>query len=363
MSKKFYNIYRRLKESPLDSRIASYIYERRKVTAKEIAQNFSLTEEDALQALQRLANKIGLSKYNKLNIEFYAVDKFEMLLRKKELFPSGPIIPLVYQFNLLNDLNRTKGLKNAILSVVKSGDKVIDLGCGNGILSIFASQKAERVDSVEIDPDVFNFADYLVRNLKLQNKISLHFGDALKFKIDEKADILICEMLDTGLIDELQVQITNYALENLLKPGASVIPMAVKNFVQLIHKDFKVFGIEFPLPHFEAYGNPTEFDAMSHKKEIAFIQFNQINDLSFNEDISFTATRNGVINAFRLTTDTLLTEDIMIGSSEWFNPPFIFPFTPMKVKKGDNVILKLQYQYGKGIDGVKYTVYKSKEVD
>ena len=102
----------------------------------------------------------GVYKYVRGNVEFYTTDKFGMALMRKELFPSGPIIPLVYQFNLLTDKQRMQAFRKSILSVVKNGDSVVDLGCGNGIMLILASQKARIVDSVEIDVNVFNFADF-----------------------------------------------------------------------------------------------------------------------------------------------------------------------------------------------------------
>ena len=346
--------------SPLEARIARYLVRNRRATVTEISNEFNISYEEAESLLEHISQIMNVSRYERANVIFYTIDKFDFAFMQEEVFPSGPVIPLVYQFNLLTDFNRTNAFKKAIKEVVRADDSVIDLGCGNAILSIFASEKARVVNSLEINPDVFNFADFQIRNLGLQNKIHLHFGDALKFKIEGKADVVICEMLDTGLIDELEVEVMNYAVKNLLKNGGKVIPSGVENYIQLIYKDFHIFGLDYPLPHFEAYGNPVNYLPMSNNLKVLKMEFNKVNELFFKKTIKFAATNTGVVNAFRLTTKTFLTPDIVIGGSEWLNPPFIFPFRALQVNKGDSILLNLSYRFGGGIESVKYSVEKQK---
>ncbi len=345
--------------SPIEAKIAYYLIKNKRATVLEISQVFNLSPNKAEKLLDDISHRVRVYKYERADVKFYTIDRFDIAFMREEVFPSGPVIPLVYQFNLLTDFNRTSAFKKALDQVVHSGDSVVDLGCGNGILSIFAAEKAKIVHSIEINPDVFNFADFQIRNLGLQNKIHIHFGDALKFKISGKADVVVCEMLDTGLIDELQVEVMNYAVKNILKQNGIVVPLGVENYVQLIYKDFRIFGINYALPHFEAYGNPVNYTQMSEALKILSIRFNKVNDLFFNKVIKFTIIDKGTINAFRLTTKTVLTPDIIIAGSEWLNPPFVFPFKPLRVNKDDIVLLNLSYKFGGGIESVKYSVEKS----
>ena len=116
-----------------------------------------------------------------------------------------------YHFKLLKDYERLSAFKEAIddYAIRNGGDSncsnskvAFDLGCGSGVLSYFASEYMGRIIAIELNNSTYQLAK---ENLKEFDKIQVVNDDLLSFdfsKLNEKADLIICEMLDTGLIDE-----------------------------------------------------------------------------------------------------------------------------------------------------------------
>jgi predicted RNA methylase len=92
-------------------------------------------------------------------------------------FPSGPVIPSIYQFNLISDIKRTSFFANAINKTVKKGDRVLDLGAGAGIFSILAAKKGGIVYSYEINEKNYRMAQNIIRKNNLQENIILKKED------------------------------------------------------------------------------------------------------------------------------------------------------------------------------------------
>lgn len=121
-------------------------------------------------------------------------------------------------FNCLIDAERTKAFKQAVQNTVRKGDVVADLGSGSGILAMFAADAgARKVYAVEIDKrntrtlrDTFAVNGY-------EDRIVVLEGDATKIKLPEKVDVIIAEMVATGLIEELQIPAMNNTLASAKK--------------------------------------------------------------------------------------------------------------------------------------------------
>lgn len=91
--------------------------------------------------------------------------------------------------------------------LLKNGDRVLDLGCGSGILSIAARKLgAASVKAVDLDPDISdNFMENLRRNR--MDHISLQISDVLQMQI-YKCDLALINIqkhIILPLLDRFQV--------------------------------------------------------------------------------------------------------------------------------------------------------------
>ena len=90
-------------------------------------------------------------------------------------------------------------------SFVKNGKKAIDLGCGNGILSLRLAQRFDEIHSVDINKKVLeNFKESLIEN-KLEEKI----------KIVEKNIFDLKEIYETNYFEAVVFNPVYYDYENI----------------------------------------------------------------------------------------------------------------------------------------------------
>jgi protein arginine N-methyltransferase 1 len=101
---------------------------------------------------------------------------------------------------------------------------VLDIGCGTGILSIFASRAgAKHVYGIEF-ADIADYAREIVRKNGLSDKITI-----IKSKVEEaelpvpKVDIIISEWMGYFLLYESIVDTVLYARDKWLNPDGYVI--------------------------------------------------------------------------------------------------------------------------------------------
>lgn len=244
-----------------------------------------------------------------------------------------------YHQNLLEDQERLVAFHEAIEAKAKG--IVFDLGTGSGVLAKWASSLAEFVYAVENDQKTASIAQ---KNLSQLPNISLLTDDARNISFSEKADLIICEMLDTALIDEEQVPVLNSVRKYLKKTG-SIIPYKVFNGVEAVSCNAK-----HPI-YFEA-GKP-EHQIMSPLLIYSIIDFKKpiTEKVKFRIPIKF--NRNGKFSGIKITTFTLLTPEIICGPTPMLNPPLIIPVDSTEVESGENIILKLEYEMGGGLNTIK----------
>ncbi|GAB0099262.1 Protein arginine N-methyltransferase [Sergentomyia squamirostris] len=127
---------------------------------------------------------------------------------------------------MLCDAVRTESYRDAIAKNTSSikGKIVMDLGCGTGILSMFASQTgAKRVISVDQSDIIYQAMDIARRN-KMSN---IKF---LKGKIEEislpseKVDVIVSEWMGYFLLFEGMLDSVIYARDRYLTKGGMLFP-------------------------------------------------------------------------------------------------------------------------------------------
>ncbi|KAF2885240.1 hypothetical protein ILUMI_20932 [Ignelater luminosus] len=128
---------------------------------------------------------------------------------------------------MLSDSVRTISYRDAILNNkdIFTGKTVLDVGCGTGILSMFAA-KAEAAKVYGIDQsDVIYKAMDIVRENNLHDTIHLIHGriEDTALPVD-KVDIIISEWMGYFLLFEGMLDSFIYARDNHLSPGGVVLP-------------------------------------------------------------------------------------------------------------------------------------------
>jgi ribosomal protein L11 methyltransferase len=73
----------------------------------------------------------------------------------------------------------TRGVLRLMADVIRSGDRVADLGAGSAVLSIAAAKLgAENIAAIELDPDAIENAESNVRENGVADRVSVLLGDA-----------------------------------------------------------------------------------------------------------------------------------------------------------------------------------------
>jgi predicted RNA methylase len=233
--------------------------------------------------------------------------------------------------------------------ILKAGGIVYDIGAGCGILSILASFYFNTVYSVEIDPNIANIAEF---NFKPFDNIHLINKDAKELIFQDKADLIICEMLDTALIDEEQVPVINSILKFLKKDG-EVIPCRILNGAEIISMDRDYICYEDPESNQKPY-----YEVMSNFIIYSEINFKNRIEENLEANIEFKILKNGILSGIKITTFTVLTENIICGPTPMLNPPLLVPIEKISVYIGNRINVKLSYRMGGGLNSIKATAEK-----
>src|SRR3989338_2304037 len=169
-------------------------------------------------------------------------------------------------FNCLVDKKRVLALRNAIKKIVRKGDVVADLGTGSGILAMFAADAgAKKVYAIEADNNLYKTLETNFQINGHQKKIQLIKGDVRKIKVPEKVDVVICEMVATGLIDEIQVLAMSHFLK-FTKKSTKIIPSAMHNYVDLVFNNNYFYGHKLNVVRYEyAYDKKLKSKPFSDK--------------------------------------------------------------------------------------------------
>lgn len=185
------------------------------------------TQEEHAGLLQQL--------YNKIRVEAMAGDHFDRKIDKtsSELYFHYYGM-LQHQQNMLQDYIRT-GTYHSAITENKSdfaGKAVMDVGCGSGILSLFAAQAGARVVYAVEASNMAQFAEQLAQaNPEIGDKIKVLHGKVEEVVLPEKVDVLVSEPMGTLLVNERMLESYIYARDRHLKPGGLMFPSQGRIYV------------------------------------------------------------------------------------------------------------------------------------
>ncbi|WP_432645681.1 methyltransferase domain-containing protein [Methanobrevibacter sp.] len=248
-----------------------------------------------------------------------------------------------YHFDLLKDNDRLSAFFEAITDYTGNNKLAYDLGCGSGILSYFLNEYFDEVISFEIDKKAYDCAK---ENLKLFENVQVINSDVLEYNFTKKADLIVCEMLDTALIDEEEVPVLNYA-KQFLKEDGSIIPQGIINTVELVN-------LERNYIHWDEGAN---YEIYS--KPIVYFELNFLNEINpkFEADLTLKADKSGTINGLKITSYTKLNDNLIVGPLPMLNSPLLIPLDEKSVSVNDLINVRLKYIMGNGIESIHTEYY------
>jgi len=150
---------------------------------------------------------------------------------------------------MLKDEVRTKSYRNAILNNkhLFKGKTVLDVGCGTGILSLFAA-KAGAAKVIGIDAsDIIDHAKQIVKDNKMDDVVELIKGKVEEVTLPvDKVDIIISEWMGYCLLYESMLNTVIYARDKWLVPDGIIMPDKSSIYIEGIEDaDYKEDKINF----------------------------------------------------------------------------------------------------------------------
>ncbi len=137
-------------------------------------------------------------------------------------------IPWMYDFsmNLMTFGNHSKA-HNYVISKIQKGQRVLDIGCGTGDISIKCAEAGADVTAVDASPQMLEvFEKKLSKKESLKDKIKMHeigAGSVSTLLKGEKFDIIIMSMMLGELSTVVRKQTLKSANELLKDDGKIII--------------------------------------------------------------------------------------------------------------------------------------------
>ena len=266
---------------------------------------------------------------------------------------------------MLKDRKRTGTYQDAILNnpdVFK--DKIVlDIGCGTGILSIFAAKAgAKHVYGIEF-ADIADYAKEIIKINKLSDKITILKSKVEEVKLPvEKVDIIISEWMGYFLLYESMLDTVLYARDKWLQKDGYMLPdHATITLAGIEDTDYKstkvnfwedVYGVDMSCFKNAVIGEPIvdvcpqklinssscrilDIDLYTVKKED--LDFSSKYEITFTRDDRFSGLVAWFDTGFTKLTNTYnLTTSPYKKSTHWSQTIF-YTKNDLKVKKGDKV--------------------------
>lgn len=266
-------------------------------------------------------------------------------------------------YGYLSDTQRMHLLQESIRKTVRAGDRVLDLGCGTGVLGLLCLEAgAEHVTLLD-ETEMIDVARRSMERAGHLEKCSFVQAKSTEVTLPDRVDLIVSDNIGFFGIDYDVLGTLKDAKKRFLKPEGRIFPQQVRLFVSLV---------EFPNLHTQVSrwtqpGIPNAFHwlagysanykwpmkqdgvlTLSATHQLAeFVLGNDspdFADFSSKLMVTQTGTANGVLGWFEAD----LTSEIMMSncpkaSSKIGRPQAFFPFDPgLPLVCGERVKLSIK---------------------
>lgn len=260
----------------------------------------------------------------------------------------------------LIDEDKFYSFEKVLKNYINKDSNILEFGTGSGILSLLSARLgAKQISAVEFDPYIASVAKENVKNNLLEDKIKVINKDARSIDFgSEKFDIIVMEMLATGLVDEMQVlAMNNVHDKNILNPNGKVVPHAQENYVSLAYTDFSLYGFNMKMVrHLWSHDhNDSIFNEKTPRVVLNKIIFSERNDEKFTAELEFNFTEEVKVNSLCLTSKIIVDEEgeVCLESTHSLNPIVIVPIEEKVFKSNDSAKVIIEYKFGGGFKNFK----------
>jgi len=284
-----------------------------------------------------------------------------------------------FPYQCLLDSKRTRAFRGAIRASVRPGDIVVDAGAGSGILSFFAAEAgASKVYAVEVDPLLASCLTQSARANDLQDVVEVVQGDIHTAPLPRAVDVLVCEMMETGLLEERQASVINLLIETgVIGPQTRVIPSRYETFLELGFSDFNYYGYEVLMPkhdwpQYRGHPRPasegacscaqgvagtgwlaSDFRLLSSAGRVSSVDFQQPILQQVDQTLVLHAAASGVANAVRISARAELCPGVTLGATNALNGDKVLPIEEAWLSQGQDVRARVRYQMGSGLSSLR----------
>ena len=239
-----------------------------------------------------------------------------------------------WHFEMLNDRERNSAFEQALSKAITHSTTVLDIGSGSGLLAMMAARAgAKETISCEMVAPIAELARYTVARNGYADKVVILDKKSTDMRVGvdmmEKADLLVTETVDCGLLGEGIIPTITHAKENLLKPDARIIPRAATIMAAVVEST-QLHGLNYadqaagfdvsPINQYATAGYfPVRSGAFNYVPlagpfEVFRFDFTQGAIASESRVISVPVERRGVCHAILFWFDMQLDDEISVSN-------------------------------------------------
>lgn len=274
---------------------------------------------------------------------------------------------------MLRDSIRTEGYRNAIEEVIRPGDRVLDFGCGTGVLSIFAERAgASKVYALDRSTMLHAAKEIFIAN-GCKN-IEGIFGEGYVVELPEQVDVIVSEWMGHFLFAERMLTPLITLRDKFLRPGGRIIPEYCSLHVGLIvtksaYEELsflrtRPYNIDFSPVSEWAFDDVgvQRFDAADLHPDTACLggfSMTTVRETPRLLQASITPKEDTVVYGMcgwfeaQLSPNIRLSTSPFMPATHWYH--FHFPFVrPLEVVAGDAIEIEVEIVPQRGQNGYKW---------
>ncbi|HYP26490.1 MAG TPA: 50S ribosomal protein L11 methyltransferase [Blastocatellia bacterium] len=239
-----------------------------------------------------------------------------------------------WHFEMLNDEERNSAFERALSKAITPSTTVLDIGSGSGLLAMMAARAgAKETISCEMNTPIAELAQHTVARNGYADRVIILDKKSTDMRVGvdmmKRADLLVTETVDCGLLGEGIVPSIAHARENLLKEDARIIPRAATVIAAVVGSN-KLRGLNYadkaagfdvsPINQYATAGyfpvrsGAFDYDLLAEPFEVFRFDFTRGVIAPDSKLISVPVKREGVCHAILFWFDMQLDDEISISN-------------------------------------------------